>query len=301
MISEKLKKTLIRALTLVAVLSMVFTAVACDKNEDEKPDRYGEGTSDVEIANFDYGFIEEENYNDRETTVADTKRSTELKVDTVYYCLMEFDVIARNLNDGTSLMNVLVKFDNLGVANGTTEEAGTGNMTEMTFTDAGTGTDSKVSTLAYKIPSDPDKSKKIKILVRMLPVSIGNSHISVSFEPKEFGEFKILGDDGVTKNLEVVRVQLEAPVIEVDRESLKVKWNHVKHADYYLIFFGETEIKFTNFDAQYTAIGTRLEFDLSQFASIVDYYVGTVKIQACSNSSNFMKSTHSNYEADVNI
>ena len=145
MFSSSLKKFLIRTVTVLSVLSMLFTAVACD-NEDS-PERYGEGTSDVEIANFNYGFIEEENYKDRETTIADTVRSTNLNVDTIYYCLMEFDVIARELNDGTSLMNVLVKFDNLGVANGTTEEAGTGNMTEMTFTDAGTGSDSKISTL----------------------------------------------------------------------------------------------------------------------------------------------------------
>ena len=301
MISEKLKKTLIRVLTLAVVLSTVFAAVGCDKDDEDIPERFGEGTSDVEIAHFDYGFIEEENYKDRETTVADTTKNQKLKVDTVYYCLMEFDVIARNLNDGTSLMNVLVKFDNLGVANGTTEEAGTGNMTEMTFTDAGTGTDSKISTLAYKIPSDPDKSKKIKILVRMLPVSIGESHISVSFEPKEFGEFKVLGDDGVTKNLTVERVKIEAPVIEVDRESLKVKWKHVKHADYYVIYFGEKSIKLTDFDAQYTSVGTALEFDLSQFASIVDYNVGTVKIQACSNSTNFQRSDFSNQETGVYI
>jgi hypothetical protein len=278
---------------------MVFTGVSCDKDDSDKPEKYGEGTSDVEIANFDYGFIEEENYKDRETTIADTKRSTNLDVDTVYYCLMEFDVMARKLNDGTSLMNVLVKFDNLGVANGTTEEAGTGNMTEMTFTDAGTGTDSKISTLAYKIPSDPDKVKKIRILVRMLPVSIGESHISVSFEPKEFGEFKILGDDGVTKNLNVVRVQIKAPEITVDRTNLKVKWTHVKHADYYIIFFEDKSINFSEVD-QYTPVGAELEFDLSQFIDLGVTY-GTVKIQACSNSSNFMKSSYSNTETDVII
>ena len=300
MITGKLKRALLIVLALASVFSTMLFSVSCNKDGDvDTPDKYGEGTSDIEIANFDYGFIEEENYKDRETTVADTKRSTELKVDTVYYCLMEFDVVAKKLNDGTSLMNVLVKFDNLGVANGTTEEAGTGHATDMVFTDAGTGTDSKVSTLSYKIPSDPDKTKKIKILIRMLPVSIGESHISVSFEPSVQGEFKILGDDGVTKNLEVVRVQIEAPVITVDRNSLKVKWNHVKHADYYIIHFDNKTIDFKGVD-QYTPVGATLEFDLSEF---IEYNVtfGTVKIQACSNSNNFMKSSYSNQETDVSI
>ncbi len=256
--------------------------------------------SEVEIANFDYGFIEEESYEYGETTMADTKRSTEIKVDTVYYCLIEFDIIARDINDGTGLMNILIKFDNLGVANGTVVDVGGGIITEMFFADSGTGTDSKVSTLAYKIPSDPDKSKKIKILVRMLPVSIGSSHISVSFEPKETEAFRVLGDAGVTKNLSVVRVQLEAPVIEVDRDNLKVKWSHVKYADYYIIYFADKSINFTGVD-QYTPVGAELEFDLSQFASIVDYYVGTVMIQACSNSSNFMKSSYSNTVTEVII
>ena len=294
--ANKCSKILTQVLMFIVSISIIISMVSCDKDEDS-PERYGEGSSDVEIANFDYGFIEEGNYKDRETTIADTVRSTNLNVDTIYYCLMEFDVIARELNDGTSLMNVLVKFDNLGVANGTTEEAGTGNMTEMTFTDAGTGSDSKISTLAYKIPSDPDKVKKIRILVRMLPVSIGESHISVSFEPKEYGEFKILGDDGVTKNLNVVRVQIEAPTITVDKNALKVKWTHVKHADYYLIFFEDKNIKFEGID-QYTPVGAELEFDLTRFIDL-GARVGTVKIQACSNSSNFMKSSYSNTVTDV--
>ena len=295
--SRNFRKVLIRAVTLIAVLSMLFTAVSCDKN-NEKPDRYGEGTSDVEIANFDYGFIEEENYKDRETLLSDTKRSLPIKVDTVYYCMMEFDVTARELNDGTSLMNVLVKFDNLGVANGTTEEAGTGNATEMIFTDAGTGTDSKVSTLAYKIPSDPDKTKKIKILVRLLPVTKGESHISVSFESAEYGEFKILGEDGFTKNLEVERVQIEAPVITVDRTNLKVKWNHVKHADYYLVYLEDKSIEVPV--DQYTPIGGEVSLDLSRFIDLGVTF-GAVKVQACTRSDNFLKSTYSNTESDVNI
>ena len=297
--SRNFRKVLIRAVTLIAVLSMIFTAVSCDKN-NEKPDRYGEGTSDVEIDHFEYGFIEEDNYKDRETTIAETKRSLDIKVDTVYYCMMEFNVSARNLNDGTSLMNVLVKFDNLGVANGTTEEAGTGNATEMIFTDAGTGTDSKISTLAYKIPPDPDKPKTIRILVRLVPVTVGESHISVSFEPAEYGEFKILGEDGFTKNLEVKRVQIEAPVITVDRANLKVKWNHVKHADFYVVYFENKSIEFVDVDPQYTPVGTELSFDLSQFIDLGVTY-GTVKVQACTKSDNFLKSSHSNAETDVNI
>ncbi len=298
MITKKIKKTLVRAVTLIAVLSMVFTAVSCDK-DDEKPERYGEGASDIEIIDFAYGFIEETNYKDRETTVADTNDSLiKLRVDTVYYCLIEFDVIARELNAGTSLLNVLVKFDNLGVINGSTEEAGTGNYTEMVFTDAGTGTDSKVTTLAYKIPSDPDKLKTIKILVRMKPISIGDSHISVSFEAKEYGEFKVLGADGVTKNFEVVRAALDAPVITVDQN--KVRWNHVKNAEYYTIYFGDNaDIRFDV--EENTSAGDELEFSLSRF--FIEYGVnfGKVRIQANpGNNTNFSPS-NSNVVYDVTI
>ena len=300
-----IKKILIRAVTLIAVLSMLFTAVACDEqNPGENPDtpeRYGEGTSDVEIENFVHGFIEADAYHAQETTIADTKSNMEFKVDTVYYCFMEFEIVARNLNDGTSLMDVLVRFDNLAVADGTTEEAGTGNATDMIFTDAATGTNSKETTLVYKIPSDPDKVKKIKILVRIQPVTVGQSHISVSFNSTVDGEFKILGEsaDGFTKNLTIDRVQIEAPVITVDKEALKVQWKHVKHADYYLIYLDNKSIKFEGVD-KYTGVGSDLEFDLTQFVEL-DMRYGTVKVQACSNSDNFMKSTYSNSVAGVSI
>ncbi len=298
MITEKIKRILTFVLAVLTLSATLLFTVSCDDDSgDTDTERYGEGASDIEIANFDYGFIEAENYDDRNTTIADTKRSTQLSADTVYYCMIEFDVAAKKLNDGTSLVNVLVKFDNLGVANGTTEEAGTGNATEIRFTDATTGTDSKVSTLAYKIPPDPDKPKKIKILIRMQPVSIGESHISVAFESQLAGEFKVLGEDGFTKNLEVVRAQLEAPVITVDRETMRVKWTHVKNADYYIIFFNDKTITFTSVD-EYTAVGSELSFDLFEFAGLGESY-GDVKIQACNNSTNFIKSQYSNIEADV--
>ncbi len=293
-----MKKKCIRVFSVIMVLVMMLSMVSCDMTMSGEA--VGEGLSDIEIANFDYGFIEAEKYNDRETTVADTKRSTELSVDTIYYCIIEFDVVARKLNDGTGLMNVLVKFDNLGVADGTTEEAGTGNVTEFRFTDAGTGADSKVSTLSYKIPSDPNSVKKIKILIRMLPVSIGESHIFVSFAPNVEGDFNIIGDDGVTKNLNVVRAQIKAPVIQVDREKLQLTWNHVENADYYMIYFADQSIKFNTGIDQYTSVGTVLSFNLSAFSEKgVEF--GDVKVQACSNSTNFIKSSYSNIEANVQL
>ena len=298
MITGKVKNSLIRAVTLIAVLSMVFTMVACNKDNEESPERYGEGTSDVEISGFDYGFIEEANYEDRVTTVADTKRSLPLRVDTVYFCMIEFDVIARDLNDGTSLLDILIKFDNLGVTEGTTEEAGTGNTTEIKFKNAETGTESKISTLSYKIPSDPDKSKKIKILVRMIPMSVGESHISVSFESNEANEFKVLGDDGVTKNIKIDRVALETPVITVEQN--KVKWKHVKNAAYYTIYFGEEQM---NFEVpSNTSVGTDIEFNLSKFLIELGVDFGEVKVEANpGGNTNFSKSALSNIVYDVTI
>lgn len=297
MIISKSKNIIIKAVLLTLCLSAMLMLFSC--NNDEDGEKYGEGASDIEITNTNYGFIDEETYNGGKTLITDTTKSTNLKADTVYYCLIEFDIVARELNDGTSLLNVIVKFDNLGVTNGTTEEAGTGNVTEMRFTDAVTGKDVKQATLGYKIPSDPSKPKTIKLLVRMEPVSKGQSHISVSFEPAVKNEFKILGDDGITKNLEVESVKIEAPVIEVDRDKKEVTWNHVKYADYYIIYFGEAQINFDKV-ADNTPVGYKFTFDLSEFLEKTDIRKATVYISAYSDNDIFVGSL-SNIVYDVEL
>ncbi len=286
------KKSFLKTLLVVFLFLITLSAVSCGSKGPVAD------TSDLDIANFEYGFIEENDYEEGSTKIKDTQKSTQLSADTIYYCIMEFDIFARELNKGLSLVNIEVAFDNLDVANGTTEEATTGNVTEMTFTDAGTGKQRKVATHAYKIPPDPDEAKKIRLVVRIQPVSIGDScKITINFQSQTAGEFEVYGNDGITKNLEVVRAQLTAPKIKVDRDRLRVTWDHVENADYYIIQFENQSIEYRDISADaYT--GAELSFDLSEF-SIYGIEYGAVKIIAASDNPNFAKSKDSNIEYDI--
>jgi hypothetical protein len=175
-------------------------------------------------------------------------RSTKLAVDTTYYLVIQFDLTAVRDNDGQSVLNVVLTFEDLEVMKGSIEDANTGKSEEMTFTDATTGKMGKTTTLSFRVPSSTVDAKTVSLLINLAPVTLGTSHLSLEFDYDGGEGYNLKGYvDGLTKNLTVSAVQIEAPVLTLT-ESNYLEWNHVKNAEYYMIYYysDKTPVKDNN-------------------------------------------------------
>ena len=200
--------------------------------------------SAVEVSDPIYGFIEADKYIPNTTTMEDATNGTRLQVDTEYFAMIEFDVTSHSDNDGQSLLNVVITFDNLDAMDGTMEEVSTGIVTELTVTDAPTGKNIKTTDLRFKVPSRSSKPKKIGIVVRLKPLNVEESHIKFTFEAEKNADnvemFDITGSSGFTRNIKIEQVQLETPEMRYE-ESYRVLYiKNVKNADYYCLYEAAT-------------------------------------------------------------
>lgn len=280
----------IGVITLLAVLIMCCTA-ACDKTTKGGS---ATGSSDITVSDPVFGFISEDDYDPTTSKIDTTQKWTALDVDTAYYLFLSFDITAARNNDGQSLLDLNITFDALNVMDGTVEDVSTGMIESLVFTDAVTGNVGKTTTVSFKIPALSTEPKRIEMIVKLRPVDVGESHIVISYSYDPEGEYKILGSDGYTKNLKINEVQIESSVLSVVEPGM-LTWNHVKNAEYYMIYENNQPIKdFMGNDivimADGYAVGSEIVFSLT--GQIFGFH--NLQIRAYSSNKNILPSNFSN-------
>ncbi len=254
------------------------------------------GSSDIEISGLTFGFVRAEDYDPETFDIENAAQWTTLDVDTEYYLFLTLDIQARRDNDGQSLLNIKITFDSLDILEGTMEDVSTGMIETMTFQDANTGNIGKSTTVSFKIPSLSAEPKKINMIVSLQPIMVGESHIIIGYDYDAPSQYRLLGDDGYTKNLTIQHVKIEAPVLDVT-EMGDLTWKHVKNADYYCIFESGSQEPLTdgNGDVIYvradnTSVGSEIIYNIGQYIS--GYHM--LVVRAFSNNSNILSSDNSN-------
>jgi hypothetical protein len=219
-------------------------------------------------------------------------------VDQAYFLFISFDITAARNNDGQSLIDINITFDSLNIMEGVIEDVNTGIIENMIFTDANTGNIGKTTTASFKIPASSADPKKIEMIVKLRPISVGESHILISYDYDTPTNNKILGSDGYTKNLKINAVQIETPVLSVDDMGL-LSWNHVKNADYYKLYENGNPVKdpLTGEELEISAEGYAVGSEIRY--SIANYVVGfhTFTLRAYSRNTkdgNILNSDYSN-------
>lgn len=198
------------------------------------------GSTDIHMSDPAFGFISAEIYDSASEEKSFTKdmlsKRTVLNADTEYCLFINFTLTSARNNDGQSLLKVIFTFDALNVMNGTIEDVSTGYIEDMTFQDAQTGNIGKTTTLSFKVPPLSAEPKYIEMIVRLKPVTVGESHIMFGYEYDAGGAYKVLGTDGKTTNLKIQKVKIDTPVLEYDDTLGVISWTHVKNADYYCFY-----------------------------------------------------------------
>ena len=268
-----------------------------DKTDTSSNGGYNSTTKiSVELADVDYGFINASGVtDDSELTIASTSKSTSFDVIENYYFLVSYTMTARENNSGTSLLYTTISFDNARFIDGnvyTTRSDQT--PTKTTIKDSASGNNKLELSISNKVPDSKDESTTVLIVIEMTTLQYGTTYMSCSFGGSDLN---LSGDDdGFGKSLEINKVQLADPVLSFDSSTLEFKWNHVENADYYKLFVDsellkDTDGKDVNYSVDsYVATGSEIAWDISGYVS------GThrVKIQAFSNSANFIISNYSN-------
>ena len=267
---------------------MIVAALLCFTSCDGK-----DGSSDIHISDPVFGFISEENYDPENFDMSSAKNLTSLNVDTSYYLFISFDITAIKDNDGQSLLNLEITFDSLDIMDGTIEDVSTGNVQDMTFKDAATGKAGKTTTSTFKIPADSSEPKTIKMIVKLLPMNLGESHIIIGFK-YDAEDHKIQGSDGHTKNLEIKQVKIPTPELSVTNSGL-LYWKNVKNADYYLIYENGTPVKDSTgkeirIDAAGYDVGSPIYYNIGNDVSGYHYFM----IRGFNNKANILTSDYSN-------
>lgn len=292
-------KRSVKALTVFLSLVLLCLCLpSCDSSSATPSVANGKGSSDIIISEPQFGFVSEEEYDPGASEIDTSHKWTSLDVDTSYFLFLTFDITAARNNDGQSIMDLKITFDSLDVMDGTIEDVSTGNIVSMTFTDSETQKEGRTTTASFKIPAFSAEPKKIEMIVKLRPISVGESHILISYDYDTPANNKILGSDGYTKNLQINAVQIETPVLSVDDMGL-LSWNHVKNADYYKLYENGNPVKDPltgeelTIDSEGYAVGSEIRY------SIANYVVGfhTFTLRAYSRNTkdgNILNSDYSN-------
>lgn len=264
------------------------------------------GSTDIYMSDPAFGFISAEIYDHATEENPFTKdmltKRTVLNADTEYCLFINFTLTSAKNNDGQSILDVIFTFDALNVMNGTMEDVSTGEIVEMTFVDAATGNMGKTTRLSFKVPPLSSEPKDIEMIVRLKPVTVGESHIIFGYEYNAGGDYKVLGTDGKTTNLKIQKVKIDTPKLEYDDTLAIISWTHVKNADYYCFYetgYSDPILGFLSddpyyFDASNNSVGSSLAISIEY----LDLSRGThlISIKAMSNNSNNVdNSDNSNY------
>ena len=296
-------KRIIKNLTLF--LALIFATVcfaACDNGLTKGGS--ARGASDIDIGQEKFVFIKAEDYDAETFDIETAHKWTDLDVDIEYYLILTVDVTSVRDNDGQSMLNVNITFDELDIMEGTIEEAGTGHFDEMTFTNAKTGKIGKTSKVSFKISPRSAEPKTINMIIRLKPVKAGEgSHIIIGydFEPSTSAgsadDYKMTGGDGQIKYLKVNAVQIAAPVLETSLGGY-ISWNHVKNADYYMVYevgkdtpIRDLKRNEIQIPAASYSVGDPIMYNIGEW--IVAPFA-MLHIRAFSNNSNILPSSYSN-------
>lgn len=250
-------------------------------------------TSDVDIENYDYGFMKAEDYDPNATTIADTQKYTSLDAGTDYYFILQFDIASRVDNKGTSLLTVEIELDDIDVMTGTIAESN-GVSIPMEFVDAATGKNVLSYTTDFKIPDMADTPKTVYIIMELIPVTTGQSHIYLKLSADDF---EIYGNDGFTKDLTINAVQLEAPVAIWTENTGTLSWNQIKYAEYYLLYVDDEVLTDSSGNIVRIDVDSNIAVGGEVLYTRLYYYISgyhSVRVQACSTKAIFTASSYSN-------
>ena len=281
----------------VLIIALMLMSLLTSCGDGTTPGGSASGPSDITVSDPVFGFVSEEEY--EETGVVDmNKKITSLDVDTSYFLFMNFEISSARNNDGQSLLNVKITFDALDIMEGTIEDVSTGMISEISIENAETGKTGKQTTVSFKIPPLSSKPKAIEMIIKLKPLNVGESHIIIDYDYNTEEECKILGSDGYTKNLKINRVQIEAPVININERGT-VEWNHVKNAVYYMIYDQGSATPIKDYDgkdivisAEGYSVGSNILFNIGEY--ITGYH--SIVVRAFTNNPNIDNSDYSNAE-----
>jgi hypothetical protein len=160
----------------------------------------------------------------------------------------------------------------------------------MTFIDASSLKEGKKTTISFKVPPTSTSPKTIKMIISLKPITVGQSHVKVSYDY----DYNLLGSDGYTKNITINPVQIEKPELTVNELGF-LSWNNVKNADYYMIYesggevitdlYGEDIVVYS----EGYAVGDTIIFNLGQYVEGLHL----IYIRAYSNNSSITPSSYS--------
>ena len=285
-------KKVLRILSLALVCAFAVILAACDDGIGAGGS--AKGSSDIDISEPTFGFVRQDQYD------PETFDPEKVDVDTSYYLFVNFDITAARNNDGQSLLDVNVTFDNLQIMEGTMEDVSSGLIQNMVIDDAQTGNLSRVNTISFKIPSLSTEPKTIKMIVKLVPMQVGESHIIFGFKYNPSvgttEEYRLLGSDGRTKNLTIKAVQIGQPALTVASNGF-LSWAHVKNAEYYCIYADGSTDPLQDYDGQDIQIsaegyvvGDEISYNVGQYIE-GDHLL---RIRAFSNNPNVTPSSFSN-------
>ena len=279
-----------------ALLTLLIVLLVCCTTACRNTTKGGSatGSSDITVSDPVFGFISEDDYDPTTSKIDTTQKWTSLDVDTSYYLFLSFDITAARNNDGQSLLDLNITFDSLNVMDGTVEDVSTGMIESLVFTDAVTGNIGKTTTVSFNITALSTEPKKIEMIVKIRPIDVGESHIIIGYDYDPDEEYKILGSDGYTKNLKINEVQIDSSVLSVVEPGF-LSWNHVKNAEYYMIYENNQPIQnFMGEDivipAEGYAVGIEIVYSLT--GQIFGFH--NLQIRAYSSNKNIIPSNYSN-------
>lgn len=281
-----MKRILIFWMTAVFALGLGLLS-ACGTDPD-----YPTRSLTTEISGIEYGFVETTGQGDPDLDAA--QKYVDLRVDTVYYLFFRFSLTPRTTNYGGHTVGSTIVFEKIDVLNGRMEEVGSGDFSELIFTDD-MGETSKRTEVTFTVPSQKEEVKTIEILLRLTPVQAGQSYVKLSFASENSG---LTGDgrDGQTINVAVDRIELSAPELSVEGGA-SLTFPQVKNADYYkLIVDGET---LTVDGREYIleadpAVAAGRPVTFSKLSELLGTGTHRVRVQAFARNANYLTSAPSN-------
>lgn len=278
---------------LLCVLALCLSCSAC-AGSGVTAGGSATGSSDIEISDPVFGFVRASEYDPENFDMDSASKWTDLDLDEEYYLFLSLNVTARRDNDGQSLLSVNVTFDALNILDGTMEDVSSGLMEEMTFIDAGTGDIGKTTTVSFKIPSLSAEPKTINMIVRLQPMQVGQSHIIIGYDYDAPSEYRLLGSDGYTKNLQIKPVKIDTPVLELTELGV-LTWKHVKNAEYYQIYEAGSSQPLTDITGEAITVypnGTSEGGDMYQDIDLTGYH--ELVIRAFNSREGILTSDYSN-------
>lgn len=287
---NKIRKTLV----ILPCLLMSVSLSGCSENNSGWPfgqKNDNETKATVELANVDYGFINAKQVtDDSQIAFENASKPTSFNVGENYYLIVSYSMTTREVSQGKSLINTHISFDNANFLDGFVYSAQSDKTpSKNPITNADTGDKKMELSVANVIPDTENGNADIKIVVRLATLQFGQSYLSCGFDGDGL---KLTGNaSGFSRMIEINKVRLSDPAISFDSFSLELKWANIANADYYKLYVdGVLKDGAVYTIDEYTSDGASISWDISAFVS------GThrVKIQAFSNSANYIISNYSN-------